>query len=256
MTRLVILCVDGLDPDFASENNFSMEYESRMSIPVELYSEMGSPWTPRVWPSIFSGELELYPFLKKTNWLRLKIRKFLVSHGITWRRDGLKITRKRHGYRLIHMPRIAENLVIDNYRSFLYHVPAVGSDYFYGTYPAYVELEWEQFNVLASFSRYLDHDICAVYTRIIDHKGHRYIEGNKVSEKILFEYYKQVFELVDMIKGRGTIMLISDHGTLGKHTDYAYLGCTEPVHATSVLEVRRDIERILDGRALGCLEIL
>lgn len=29
------------------------------------------------------------------------------------------------------------------------------------------------------------------------------------------------------------------------HTDHAYLGCTRPVDAKSVLEVRKDIERIL-----------
>lgn len=252
MTKLVMLCVDGLDPDLASDNNFSMEYESRLSIPVELYGVSGQPWTPRVWPSIFSGELELYPFLtKETNWLRLKARRFLISHGIWWYRNGLKITRKREGKRvgtrLIHMPRIAENLVIDNYRSFLYHVPAVSNDFFFGNYPKYDDLEWEQFNVLALFSRYLDHDICALYTRMLDVKGHMYIEENEMTEKVLLEYYRQVFELVDIIKGRDVVMLISDHGTIGDHTEYAYLGCTEPVHATSVLEVRRDIEGILGG---------
>lgn len=251
MTRLVILCVDGLDPDFASDNNFGMEYESRLSIPVELYGVTGQPWTPRVWPSIFSGELELYPLLgKKKSRLRLKIRKFLISHGIRWSRDGLKITREREGtrkYRLIHMPRIAEDLVIDNYRSFLYHVPAVSNDFFYGNYPKYDDLEWEQFNMLALFSKYLDKDIAAIYTRIVDAKGHMYIEGNETSEKVLLEYYRQVFELVDTLKEWGAVMLISDHGTIGDHTEHAYLGCTEPVHAISVLEVRRDIEGILGG---------
>jgi len=251
MTRLVILCVDGLDPDLASKNNFSMRYESRLSIPVELYGVTGQPWTPRVWPSIFSGELELYPLLgKKKSWLRLKISEFLISHGIRWRRNGLKITRWRDGvckYRLIHMPRIAEDLVIDNYRSFLYHVPAVSNDFFYGNYPKYDDLEWEQFNMLALFSKYLDKDIAAIYTRIVDAKGHMYIEGNETSEKVLLEYYRQVFELVDTLKEWGAVMLISDHGTIGDHTEHAYLGCTESVHAISVLEVRRDIEGILGG---------
>ena len=36
------------------------------------------------------------------------------------------------------------------------------------------------------------------------------------------------------------------HGCLdGAHTHHAYLGCTEPIVAKNVLEVRTDIERIL-----------
>ena len=43
-------------------------------------------------------------------------------------------------------------------------------------------------------------------------------------------------------------MIVSDHGIVdGEHTDHAYLGCTEPVKASSILEVRHDIELILRG---------
>jgi len=250
MSKLLILCVDGLDPSFASDNGFNMEYEVKLSVPSELCTQVGRPWTPLVWPSLFSGELELnYLVVKKTNRLRLKVRNFLISCGIQWRRDGFRIALKRKvGYRLIHMPRVAESLVIDDYTSFLYHVPCVSNDYFYGIYPDYAELEWAQFNVMALFSKYLDKDIVAIYTRIIDSKGHAYIEGNEISEDVLRRYYREVFELVDILKGWGDVMLLSDHGTVGDHTESAYLGCTRPVKAESVLDVREDIESILNEK--------
>jgi hypothetical protein len=44
-------------------------------------------------------------------------------------------------------------------------------------------------------------------------------------------------------------MIISDHGVTpdGIHTDPAYLGCTHPVSANSVLGVRKDIKNILNA---------
>lgn len=248
MTKLLILCVDGLDPDFASENGFSMEYESKLSVPLELYKpQSDEPWTPFVWASIFAGRIEIDLSLYKTVMpLRLKIRRFLISHGIRWSRKGFKIySADKPVHKLIYMPRTAENLVVDGRKSFLYHVPCVSYDYFYGNYPGYAESEWEQFNVFASFSRYLEKDIVALYTRIIDHKGHRYFDKKGDTAQVLREYYKQVFELVAILGKGGTVMVVSDHGTIGVHTKHAYLGCTEPIFATSILEVREDMERIL-----------
>ncbi len=253
--KLLILCVDGLDPGFAKEHGFSMEYQSTLSIPKELYKD-GKPWTPFVWPSIFAGKIEVDQALhqlvlaKKTNWLRLLIRQFLISRGISWTRVGTKTVWKGESPgRLIHMPRVAKDLVVDDYTSFLYHVPCVSNDYFYGRYLKYAELEWEQFNTLASFSRYIDKDIVALYTSLLDKRGHSYIEGNRSSEEVLLGLYKSVFNLVDLLGGVGNIMLVSDHGTIGNHTPVAYLGCTSPIRAQSVLEVRNDIERILGGKS-------
>ena len=61
----------------------------------------------------------------------------------------------------------------------------------------------------------------------------------------LIREYRGVFSLAQMLSGN--VMLLSDHGCLGTHTDHAYLGCTQPVYADSVIDVREDIEQILQS---------
>lgn len=59
--------------------------------------------------------------------------------------------------------------------------------------------------------------------------------------------YHEVFDLAKRLSKKHKVMVISDHGTVdGEHTLFSYLGCTEPIYATSVLEVKQDIERIME----------
>lgn len=247
MSRLVILCVDGLDPDFASENGFSLPYERRLTIPKELYCN-GLPWTPRVWPSIFAGRIEVYPDIFGYSY-RKRISKWLVAHGIRWYRSGLKIRftePKDITPNFIRMKPIVKETVLDSYNSFTYHIPAVSYDYFYGGDDLYNLQEWKQFNLLAICLASLNFDIVAVYCRIIDHAGHNFIEGNDESLKKLLHLYREVFYLAETVAKFGEVILVSDHGTISDHTEMAYLGCTRPIKAESILDVREEIERILD----------
>ena len=258
MSKLLILCVDGLDPRLASENGFCLPYEKQLAIPKELYWK-GAPWTPRVWPSIFAGRIEIFPEIFEINTVRKRIRKgirkLLLDHGIRWYRSGLKIhfdekkARSERVYHFIRMKPIVEETVLDNYNSFTYHLPAVSHDYIYGGDNLYNLQEWRQFNLLAMYLISLNFDIAAVYCRIIDFRGHSYIEGNEDSLKKLLHLYREVFYLAETVAKYGDVMLLSDHGTLGGHTNMAYLGCTRPVKAESVLDVREDIERILNEKA-------
>lgn len=256
MSKLLILCVDGLDPSLASENGFCLPYEKQLAIPKELYWK-GVPWTPRVWPSIFAGRIEVFPEIFEINTvrkgIRKEIRKLLLDHGIRWYRSGLKIhfdeTKAPLSYRFIRMKPIVEETVLDNYNSFTYHLPAVSHDYIYGGDNLYNLQEWKLFKLLAMYLTSQNFDIAAVYCRIIDFRGHRYIEGNEDSLKKLLHLYREVFHLAETVAKYGDVMLISDHGTLGGHTNMAYLGCTRPVKAESVLDVREDIESILNEKA-------
>jgi hypothetical protein len=58
--RLVILCVDGLDYDYAKKLELSLPYESKLKIPKELYHK-GQPYTMHIWPSIFKGKIVIHP---------------------------------------------------------------------------------------------------------------------------------------------------------------------------------------------------
>jgi len=142
-------------------------------------------------------------------------------------------------------PIVKEN-VLDNYNSFTYHIPAVSYDYFYGSDDLYDLQEWKQFNLLSMYLASLNFDISAIYCRIIDHAGHNFIEGNEKSLNKLLHLYREVFYLAETVAKFGDVILVSDHGTIGDHTENAYLGCTRPVKAESILDVREEIERILD----------
>jgi len=57
MVKLVILCVNGLDPSYARDLGFpKMPYESKLEIPKELYHN-NIPHTQLVWPSMLSGRI-------------------------------------------------------------------------------------------------------------------------------------------------------------------------------------------------------
>jgi len=279
MSKLLILCVDGLDPDFASDNGFSLPYERRLEIPKELYLD-GIPWTLSVWPSIFSGKIEAYP--NPSLWpsifsgkmgvfpnpkpvkitFKKRIREWLWAHGIKWYRSGLRISFSKPKeppkppnppkppdptkWVLIPIKPIVEETVLDNYNSLTYHIPAVSCDYIYGGDDPYEMQEWQQFNLLVMYLTSLNFDIAAIYCRIIDHKGHLYIEGNEASLNKLLHLYREVFYLAETVAKSGDVILVSDHGTIGDHTESAYIGSTRPLKAKSVLDVRADIESILN----------
>lgn len=248
---MIILCVDGLDPDLASDYGFKMPFNKKLEIPEELYSYGGYPWTPHVWGSIFAGRIETYPDfrLDKINPARAKIRMWLINHRIRWHRKGLNIRRptretskemrQKASYTRLE-PILKENL-LDHWNSFDYNIPAVSYDYIYGVDELYVKNEFRLFNLLAIALQKIPYELSALYTRKIDHLGHNVV-GEK-GMRNLINGYKNIFGLANMLSG--DVILISDHGTLGNHTFHAYMGCTQPINANSVIEVRKDIETIL-----------
>ena len=92
------MCVDGLDPDYCKKLGVRMPYESKLSIPPETFIN-GSPWTPNVWGSIFTGKISKYPipnilqkefFPSPIRRIRLKIRHILRNWGLQYNREGIK----------------------------------------------------------------------------------------------------------------------------------------------------------------------
>jgi hypothetical protein len=70
-------------------------------------------------------------------------------------------------------------------------------------------------------------------------------------EKPLEHLYLDIHHHAHRLSKYLPVMLVSDHGCIdGKHIDHAYLGCTEPMEAENVLEVRNDIFNILSSETI------
>jgi len=236
--KLVILCVDGLDPDYAKELGFpKMPYESKLDISKELYDN-GVPHTLFVWPSMFSGRkvvTELTEF--RDIWLseiRLPIRRFLHKLGIRWRKKGKW---------MVNPINMNIETVADRYNSIMWNIPTICPEFVFG-FPdhdymlRYGRHEYEIWKIISYGMCLYPHHLSLAYCHLPDILGHL--------KKPLEETYLDIHHHAKMLSKYRSVMLVSDHGCLdGEHTHHAYLGCTEPVEAERVLEVRADIERII-----------
>lgn len=244
--RLLILCVDGFDPDYARENGFDrLPYSRKLTIPRECYVETPSgptPHTVRVWPAMFSGKAIDYGLTRRGP-LRQFIHDQLVKARITW--SG------RPAYRLAPSNEELET-VFHEYTSFLWNIPTLSPEWI-TEFPtrekflAYCLREYMQFYILARGLPDYPLDIGAVYTRIMDAWGH-----NKSESDLVF-FYEEVSDLaVRLSRGYDVdVLLVSDHGCLdGVHTDHAYAGASFPFEAESVLDIRRVIEEKLGSRTV------
>lgn len=240
--KLIILCVDGLDPDYAGELGFpKMQYESKLSIPKELFYE-GVPHTQLIWPSMLSGKIVLTDFdfsLRLDIWLggiRLPIRRLLHKHRIEWKRE-------KRGTWGINPANLDIETVGDRYNTIMWNFPTMCPE-FICKFPSlndmlrYGRREYEVWKMVTYGMCLYPYDLSVAYCHLPDILGHM--------KKPLEDTYLDVYHHAMMLSKYRTVMLVSDHGCLdGEHTHHAYLGCMEPVEAKSVLEVRADIERIL-----------
>ena len=240
--QLSVLCVDGLDPDYAKEIGYPrMPYESKMDIPKTLYHN-NVPHTQLVWPSMLSGKCvtnaitNLQPkFLKG---IRLPIRKFLHSHGIKWLRD--KKNAKRWG---INPSNVGLQTVADDYNSVMWNVPTICPE-FVCKFPSpelmleYGRHEYRVWKIISFGMCFYNYELNFSYCHLPDILGHL--------EKPLKNIYLDIHYHARTLSKYGDVMLVSDHGCIdGEHTEHAYLGCTKPVRSENVLDVRDDIVNIL-----------
>jgi len=244
---LYILCIDGMDFDEVNRLGLGLDHNNKLTVPEELHLH-GRPWTPNVWPSIFTGEIVIHPDTHKMklwgprDWMRTQ----LVKRGITWRRKGFKIYRKHERTGLDMEPRntawkkCVDKTVLDNYNSFIFDVPSI-TDTFAFRGPISNREYWNWFiHFVYLFKNTNIYNVIVLYSHLLDGYAHRMIDYTKL--------YEKVFQLAtDLLDVGHKVMIVSDHGTVdGEHTLFSYLGCSEPINATSVLEVRQDIERIMN----------
>lgn len=258
---LIILCIDGLSLDLVKRFETNMPYETELEIPGDCYIG-DQPFTPDVWPTIFSGRVITHPnkydrgdqdknnifgFLRK---LRLKIRYLLIDHGIRWHRNGMKIGRTKldvigsvedHKASYQHFPRCVDKTVLDDYDSFTFNIPGVSDTFFFGGIEADHELH-ETFKILGLELWRYNFDLAAIYTHLIDLRAHYTRKENPHNLKLL---YHEIKEIADYnIKKGLDVLVISDHSCLERHGDKAYFGSNwTPEHKpVSVLDVHRVIK--------------
>ena len=214
-----------------------MPYESKLGIPKELYHD-GNPITQLIWPSMLSGRIVITQ-LRPNVWLskiRFPIRSFLHKHGIGWERK--KVTWK------IDPSNINLKTVADKYNSIIWNFPTICPEFISG-FPTsndmlrYGRREYQMWKIVTDGMSLYPYDLSIAYCHLPDFLGHL--------EKPLGDIYLDIYHHAMRLSKRRSVMLVSDHGCLnGEHTHHAYLGCTEPIKAKNVLEVRADIERILE----------
>ena len=258
--NLLVLGVDGLCPERAEELGYpSMPHEQTLSIPEELYFK-GNPHTLKIWPSMFHGkaiDIDLQKVLDavyERDTLDYRLRQFMIKIGIKrllnrTKVNYRKVVPKNVGLQWRAYPSsFGLETVLDHYDSISWNIPGLSPECIIG-YPdldlivPYIKREYNNWKHITVGMSIRPRRLNVAYTHIIDGLSHR--------TQPLDPFYLDISNHVKMLSRLSDIeiMLVSDHGATpdGEHTDLAYLGCTQPISAETVLDVRRDIENILDA---------
>jgi len=229
-----------------------MEHERKLEIPKELYHN-GEPQTLHIWPSIFTGKVLRYKGLEEikleTGGPRLRLRKWLISHGIKWNRDGIKVKKFEEPTPDTYKPKwkvyqTETDTILDNYDSYAWNIPGVSPSFILGGNTNHYKQDHHRWKILSRGLSAYHMELAAIYTAYLDWLGH-WMSPLKLP-------YFEVFDLANSIGRNIPVMLVSDHGCInGQHTHNAYLGCTHAVRARSVIEVHEDIVRILSIQVRG-----
>ncbi len=244
---MIILCVDGLDPDLVQEYGWGKVFKHNYSlkIPQECYvpdSEVGStPDTTRVWATIFTGKIIDYGKIRRKG-IRSILHDLLVRSNITW-------TRRKSSYTIGPWNKHLNN-VFDDFHSFIWNIPTISPEWIatFPSYEAFVEYckrELWMWIQMSHGGRYTPFPLKAYYVRYVDYIGHN------AKRKELKTAIDQVFLHVHDLKKREDVIVLSDHGCIdGIHTELAYFGSDHPILAESIHELRHEFERIFDAEGI------
>ena len=247
--KLLILCVDGFDPDFASENDYDrFRHSAKLTIPRECYSETldgAQPATGKVWPSILSGRIYDQAVTVRKGARRV-IHDLLMKAGITW--SGKK------KYSVNPWNKDIETFLTGR-DAFTWNLPTISPEWI-ARFPdledivEFCDREIEIFRFLARglVTEVHGFELGVIYTRTLDAWGHFTHLKTELDVRGLYrEISSLVWRLAETQRARGDhLMMISDHGCLnGAHTDHAYIGATFPFEAESILDIRSVVERVL-----------
>jgi len=236
-----------------------MPFERKLSIPRELYFK-NIPHTLKIWPSMFQGKAididlkKVKDAIYEKDTIDYKLRQVLIKIGVKKILQFAKVNYRKAipktvGRRWRTYPSsFGLDTILDHYDSISWNIPGLDPEYIVG-YPSlesmvpYVKREYNNWKHITLGMCLRPHRLNVAYTHIIDGLSHR--------EQPLDPFYLDISNHINMLRKLSDveIMLVSDHGVTphGKHTDNAYLGCTRPVYADTVLDIRNDMERILEA---------
>ncbi len=247
--KLLVLCVDGFDYDFAQAHGFDkFRNSAKLTIPRECYTETldgAQPATGKVWPSIFSGRIFDQSMTVRKGARRI-VHDLLMKSGIRW--SGAK------KYLVNPWNRGIETFMTGR-EVFTWNLPTISPEWI-ARFPDlehiidFCEREYQIFRVLG---RGLARDgyeceLAVIYTRALDAWGHFTHLKSELDMRRLYQFISsEAWRLSQSQLARGdNLMMISDHGCLnGAHTEHAYIGATFPFEAESILDVRSVVEEVL-----------
>lgn len=247
--KLLILCVDGFDYDFAKANDYDrFPHSAKLTIPRECYSETlegAQPATGKVWPSIFSGRIFDQAVTVRKG-ARRWIHDLLMKMGVSW--SGKK------RYWVNPWNKDIETFLTGR-NAFTWNLPTISPEWL-ARFPdldhivEFCKREYEIFRFLARglISEAKGFEIGVIYTRTLDAWGHfTHLKDELDMRRLYQEISYEVCRLSQSQLARGDhLMMISDHGCLnGAHTDHAYIGATFPFEAESILDIRSVVEEFL-----------
>jgi hypothetical protein len=262
--KLLILAVDGLDPDFVSELGYpKMPHEKKLYVPPELYWN-GQPSTLTVWASMLAGRVvydrKKVETVKRRNTGR-KInkgtRRLLTLLGAKkilgdkYKNASKLVFGDRTSYQRWSTKCINYGIetVADRYLSIMWNVPTICPEFLYRVPAAhhlrFRKRQYQIWKLVSESMSLYPYDLGVAYFHLIDDLAHY-----KREEEVKF-IYEDVHLHARKLSERCDVIVVSDHGTsakTAKHTTHSYMGSTKPINATTVLEVRNDIEAILDTR--------
>jgi len=238
-----ILCVDGLDFDYAGTFGLSMPYQTKLTIPKECYVEVPDhdpmPHTWLVWASMFTGQtMKTFPDIKKIPTWRAFGRHVIKSMGISW-----DIRTNKSHYQTNPAFQDLDNVFTPF--SFTWNIPTICPEWIATVDPDYEKLlvflnrEYQMFVELAKSKSWV-YDYYAIYCRLLDTYAHL------KKEDLLEARYNQIFNIANLEREEYPVLLISDHGTkIGEHhTDWAYCGANFPLdNVKSILDIRKLLEK-------------
>ncbi len=247
--KLIILCVDGFDPDYAEAHGWNkFRHSARLDIPEECFIETPDgpqPATGKVWPTIFSGKVQAHSLIERKG-PRKWGHSLLLRHGVRWTRD-------RRAYHVNPWNEDLETVFTDRL-AFTWNLPTISPEWVVrfpdmARLKEYTNREFRTYEMITQgmLSRGSAYELGAVYTRVVDVWGHF-----KKAEDMKYIYSQVANEAWRLGQSqRATndeLLMISDHGCLnGVHTDKAYIGATFPFQAENILDIRGVIEGVLDA---------
>jgi hypothetical protein len=242
---MMLLCVDGVDPDLVNEFGWGklFKFNYSLKIPPECFvpdPDLGStPHTTRVWPTIFSGKIIDYGLIKREG-ARKVLHDFLVRARFTWK--------SKPKFKL-YPSNLDLETIFDKYVSFTWNLPTMNPEWIstfpsYETFEEYSKRELWMWIFMTWGASIQIHPLKAFYLRYVDYIGH-----NRPDR--LREVYNQVFLHASDLKKKGDVILLSAHGCKkGLHTERAYLGSDHSFRAEWVNELRADFERIFTFKGI------